>query len=70
MKAQARADSQAHVKDEVSRILASERAAALDSVQRAVLRERVIAEEERVRTKLLVSLYSTNQSHTDLLMSL
>lgn len=55
VKAQAHADTQAHVKDEVSRILASERAAALDSAQRAVLRERVTAEEERLRTKLLVS---------------
>lgn len=46
VKAQAYADSQAHVQEEVSRILASERAAALD---------RVTAEEERLRTKLLVS---------------
>ncbi|XP_017349139.1 coiled-coil-helix-coiled-coil-helix domain containing 3a isoform X1 [Ictalurus punctatus] len=44
VKAQAYADSQAHVQEEVSRILASERAAALD---------RVTAEEERLRTKLL-----------------
>lgn len=44
VKAQAYADSQAHVQEEVSRILASERAAALD---------RVTADEERLRTKLL-----------------
>ncbi|KAG7320516.1 hypothetical protein KOW79_016369 [Hemibagrus wyckioides] len=53
VKAQAHSDAQAHVQGEVSRILASERAAALDSVQKAALRERVTAEEERIRTKLL-----------------
>ncbi|KAI5618025.1 MICOS complex subunit MIC19 isoform 1, partial [Silurus asotus] len=52
-KVKAHADAQAHTQDEVNRILASERAAALDSVQKAVLRERVDAEEERLRTKLL-----------------
>ncbi|GAA6084813.1 coiled-coil-helix-coiled-coil-helix domain containing 3a isoform X1 [Tachysurus ichikawai] len=56
VKAQARSDVQAHVQGEVSRILASERAAALDSAQKAVLSERLTAEEERLRTKLLVSL--------------
>lgn len=55
MKAQAHADAQVQVKDEVNKILASERAAALEGVQRAVLRERVSAEEERLRTKHLVS---------------
>ncbi|KAK3544273.1 hypothetical protein QTP86_009030 [Hemibagrus guttatus] len=44
VKAQAHSDAQAHVQGEVSRILASER---------AVFRERVTAEEERLRTKLL-----------------
>ncbi|XP_047660064.1 coiled-coil-helix-coiled-coil-helix domain containing 3a isoform X3 [Tachysurus fulvidraco] len=53
VKAQARSDVQAHVQGEVSRILASERAAALDSAQKAVLSERLTAEEERLRTKLL-----------------
>lgn len=56
VKAQAHSDTQTHVQGEVNRILASERAAALDSAQKAVLRERVTAEEERIRTKLLVSL--------------
>lgn len=64
MKAQAHADAQAHLKDEVSRILASERAAALDSAHRAVLRERIAAEEEQRQTKLLVSDKSTNHPLT------
>ncbi|XP_062861599.1 coiled-coil-helix-coiled-coil-helix domain containing 3a isoform X2 [Trichomycterus rosablanca] len=48
----AHADAQAHVKDELNRILASEREAAQDSVQQALLRERVTAEEERLRAQL------------------
>lgn len=53
--AQAHADAQSHVQDEVSRILASERAA---------LRERVTADEERLRIKLLVSNQSINHTTT------
>ncbi|XP_072530009.1 coiled-coil-helix-coiled-coil-helix domain containing 3a isoform X3 [Salminus brasiliensis] len=50
--AKAHADAQAQVQDEVSRILAAERAAAREGVQRAVLRERITTEDERLRAQL------------------
>ncbi|TTG93069.1 MICOS complex subunit MIC19 [Bagarius yarrelli] len=53
LKAQARSDAQAQVQNEVNRILALEKAAALDSAQQAVLRERVNAEDEQLRIKRL-----------------
>lgn len=51
----AHADAHAHVKDELNRILALEREAAHESIEKALLRERVTAEEERLRAQLYVS---------------
>lgn len=54
--AQARAEAQSHVQDEVSRILTAERALAQESLQQAVIRERITTEDEKLRAQLLVSL--------------
>ncbi|XP_062338778.1 LOW QUALITY PROTEIN: coiled-coil-helix-coiled-coil-helix domain containing 3a [Osmerus eperlanus] len=48
----AQAEAQAQVPDEVSRLLAVERAGAQQSLQQAVLRERLSTEDERVRAQL------------------
>ncbi|KAG1953001.1 MICOS complex subunit Mic19 [Pimephales promelas] len=50
--AQAHAEAQALVKDEVSRILALEKASAEESIQKAILRERVTAEDERLQAQI------------------
>lgn len=57
--AKAQAEAQSQVQDEVSRILSVERAVAQESLQQAVIRERIATEEEMLRAQLLVSL-STN----------
>ncbi|XP_042367165.1 coiled-coil-helix-coiled-coil-helix domain containing 3a [Plectropomus leopardus] len=50
--AQAQADAQSQVQDEVSRILSVERAVAQESIQQAVIRERIATEDERLRAQL------------------
>ncbi|XP_077356957.1 coiled-coil-helix-coiled-coil-helix domain containing 3a isoform X2 [Festucalex cinctus] len=50
--AQAQAEAKRHVEDEVSRILSAERAVVQESVQQAVIRERIAAEDEKLRTQL------------------
>lgn len=49
----AQAEAQSQVQDEVSRILSVERAVAKESIQHAVIRERIATEDER--HQLLVS---------------
>ncbi|XP_056311732.1 coiled-coil-helix-coiled-coil-helix domain containing 3a isoform X2 [Danio aesculapii] len=50
--AQAQAEAQAQVKDEVSRILALEKSGAEETIQKAILRERVSAEDERLQAQI------------------
>ncbi|XP_053169929.1 coiled-coil-helix-coiled-coil-helix domain containing 3a isoform X2 [Scomber japonicus] len=50
--AQAQAEATSLVKDEVSRILSAERAMAKESLQQAVIRERISTEDERLRAQL------------------
>ncbi|KAK2858988.1 hypothetical protein Q5P01_003608 [Channa striata] len=50
--AKAHAEAQSQVQDEVSRILSVERALAQQSLQEAVIRERIAAEDERIRAQL------------------
>ncbi|CAK6961379.1 coiled-coil-helix-coiled-coil-helix domain containing 3a isoform X2 [Scomber scombrus] len=50
--AQAQADATSLVHDEVSRILSAERAMAKESLQQAVIRERISTEDERLRAQL------------------
>ncbi|XP_077401440.1 coiled-coil-helix-coiled-coil-helix domain containing 3a isoform X4 [Vanacampus margaritifer] len=50
--AQAQAEAKRHVEDKVSRILSAERAVAQESIQQAVIRERIVAEDEKLRTQL------------------
>lgn len=50
--AQAQSDAQSQVQDEVSRILSVERAVAQESIQQAVIRERIATEDERLRAQL------------------
>ncbi|XP_039647739.1 coiled-coil-helix-coiled-coil-helix domain containing 3a isoform X5 [Perca fluviatilis] len=50
--AQAQDDAQSKVQDEVSRILSVERAMAQESIQQAVIRERIATEDERLRAQL------------------
>ncbi|XP_061815447.1 coiled-coil-helix-coiled-coil-helix domain containing 3a isoform X2 [Nerophis lumbriciformis] len=50
--AQAQAETRRHVEDEVSRILSSERTVAQESLQQAVLRERIATEDEKLRAQL------------------
>lgn len=54
-RSKAHAEAQTQVKDEVSRILAMEKAGAEDSIKKAILRERVSAEDERIRAQIYVS---------------
>ncbi|XP_018526538.1 coiled-coil-helix-coiled-coil-helix domain containing 3a isoform X2 [Lates calcarifer] len=51
--AQAKADAQSQVRNEVSKILSVERAVAQESLQQAVIRERIATEDERLRAQLL-----------------
>lgn len=51
--AQAQSEAQSQVQDEVSRILSVERALAHESLQQAVLRERIATEDENLRAQLL-----------------
>ncbi|XP_040886448.1 coiled-coil-helix-coiled-coil-helix domain containing 3a isoform X2 [Toxotes jaculatrix] len=51
-RAQTNADAQSQVQQEVSRILSVERAMAQDSLQQAVIRERIATEDERLRAQL------------------
>ncbi|XP_074554144.1 coiled-coil-helix-coiled-coil-helix domain containing 3a isoform X3 [Halichoeres trimaculatus] len=51
--AQAQSEAQSQVQDEVSRILSVERALAHESLQQAVLRERIVTEDENLRAQLL-----------------
>ncbi|XP_029351008.1 coiled-coil-helix-coiled-coil-helix domain containing 3a [Echeneis naucrates] len=53
VKAQANADAQSQVQDEVSRILSLERAVAQENLQEAVIRERIATEDEKRRAQLL-----------------
>lgn len=50
--AQAQDDAQSQVQDDVSRILSVERAVAKESIQQAVIRERIATEDERLRAQL------------------
>ncbi|NP_999969.2 coiled-coil-helix-coiled-coil-helix domain containing 3a isoform 1 [Danio rerio] len=50
--AKAQAEAQAQVKDEVSRILALEKSGAEETIQKAILRERVSAEDERLQAQI------------------
>ncbi|XP_037616606.1 coiled-coil-helix-coiled-coil-helix domain containing 3a isoform X5 [Sebastes umbrosus] len=50
--AQAQDDAQSQVQDDVSRILSVERAVAKESIQQAVIRERIATEDERRRAQL------------------
>lgn len=54
--AQAQSEAQSQVQDDVSRILSVERAVAQESLQQAVIRERIATEDERLRAQLFVSL--------------
>lgn len=60
--AQAHAEAQSQVQDEVSRILASERALTQESIQQAFIRERISTEDDRLRAQLFVSLSSDSSS--------
>lgn len=50
------AETQTQVQDEISRILSAERALAQESLQQAVIRERLATEDEKRRAELFVSL--------------
>ncbi|XP_061618405.1 coiled-coil-helix-coiled-coil-helix domain containing 3a isoform X5 [Phyllopteryx taeniolatus] len=50
--AQAQAEAHRHVEDEVSRILSVERSVYQESIQQAVIRERIAAEDEKLRAQL------------------
>ncbi|XP_061524273.1 coiled-coil-helix-coiled-coil-helix domain containing 3a isoform X7 [Phycodurus eques] len=49
--AQAQAEAHRHVEDEVSRILSVERGVYQESIQQAVIRERIAAEDEKLRAQ-------------------
>ncbi|XP_070785114.1 coiled-coil-helix-coiled-coil-helix domain containing 3a [Enoplosus armatus] len=49
---QAQSEAQSRVQDDVSRILSVERAVAQESLQQAVIRERIATEDERLRAQL------------------
>lgn len=57
---QAQAEAQAQVKDEVSRILALEKE---QSIQKAILRERITAEDERLQAQIYVSKFPNTELH-------
>lgn len=52
---QAHAEAKSQVHGEVSRLLSEQRAAAQESLQQAFIRERIAAEDEKLRAHLLVS---------------
>lgn len=51
------AETQTQVQDEISRILSAERALAQESLQQAIIRERLATEDEKRRAELFVSLF-------------
>ncbi|XP_070709840.1 coiled-coil-helix-coiled-coil-helix domain containing 3a [Pempheris klunzingeri] len=51
--AQAQSEAQSQVQGEVSRILSVERSVAQESLQQAIIRERIAAEDEKLRAQLL-----------------
>lgn len=53
--AQADAEAQAQAQSEMSRILSAERAVAQESLQQAIIRERIATEDERLRAQIFVS---------------
>jgi len=53
----------------VSRILALEKASAEESIQKAILRERVTAEDERLQAQIYVSKSSNTKLHDYVLHS-
>lgn len=53
--AQAHAEAKSQVHGEVSRLLSEQRAAVQESLQQAFIRERIAAEDEKLRAHLLVS---------------
>lgn len=53
--AQVQAEAQAQVQSEVSKILSVEWAVAEESLQQAVIRERIATEDEKLRAQLYVS---------------
>lgn len=53
---QAHAEAKSQVHGEVSRLLSEQRAAVQESLQQAFIRERIAAEDEKLRAHLLVSL--------------
>lgn len=55
-KTKVQAETQTQVKDEISRILSAERTLAQDSLQQAIIRERLATEDEKRRAELFVSL--------------
>lgn len=50
------AETQSQVQDEISRILSAERVLAQESLQQAIIRERLATEDEKRRAELFVSL--------------
>lgn len=50
------AETQTQVQDEISRLLSAERALAQESLQQAIIRERLATEDEKRRAELFVSL--------------
>lgn len=58
--AKAQAEAQSQVQDEVSRILSAKRAEAQESLQQAVIRERLATEDEMRRAELFVSLLTNS----------
>ncbi|XP_068611660.1 coiled-coil-helix-coiled-coil-helix domain containing 3a [Brachionichthys hirsutus] len=50
---QARAEAQSQVKDELSRILSADRASKQESLQQAIVQERLAVEDQKRRTQLL-----------------
>ncbi|KAF7669019.1 hypothetical protein LDENG_00260400 [Lucifuga dentata] len=57
----AQAEAQSQVQDEVSKILSVERAVAQESLQHAVMRERITAEDERHRAQLFEMIHKAKQ---------
>ncbi len=57
---QAQTEAQAQVKDEVSRILALEKE---QSIQKAIPRERITAEDERLQAQIYVSKFPNTELH-------
>ncbi|XP_017270220.1 coiled-coil-helix-coiled-coil-helix domain containing 3a isoform X2 [Kryptolebias marmoratus] len=60
--AQAQAETQSQVQAEVSRMLSAERALTQESLQQAVLRERITIEDDRLRAQLLAKQLETREA--------